>query len=279
MKIHPAISIAAIGIAAALPLLFSSTIMRDPSGKPNAKPVEIDKKISPTPATASSPQIGRLEPVAGIQIAPTPSKREQVLRLARSSSPMDKFSAYKIVADCVASKEKLIRVFAADSDGPPEQYMKAPVDNESEHCGDISPAEIVQRLQWLDEAAAHGIRGAAQQFVTIGPDGHGHGDSDARNFEWEQRALRHFEAGARHGDVYSSLTLSDRFDIGGVGESNPSFALIYYELAAEAYQREQGKPLRGAVSVTSRLQSRLTKEELARVPELKRELLERSTGS
>ena len=198
---------------------------------------------------------------------PTISKRAEAVSLANSANPQDKFRAYKIIADCVDAREKHVANHGSDPSGAIEFNINKNSVNESTLCGDISTAEISQRMQWLEAAASHGVHGAAQAFINVGPGGFGHATTPDK--EWESRALKYLDAGARNGDLYSLLNMSQRYESGQPEIRNPSVALAYYELAMEASRNQNGKPLYQEGAVVRRLQAQLTKDQLEAVPTVK----------
>ncbi len=201
------------------------------------------------------------------------SKRAEVLALARSDDPEDKFAAYKAAQACFDAREKYVHT-PGDAPGDPGHLSLNPnAMKEQSLCGDLSTTEILQRLQWLEAAAAAGVRGAAQAFINGGPNGYGY--SQNGDPTWESKISGFLEAGAKNRDVYALLVLSHRHESGPKELQDPLISLAYYELAMEASLEQRGRNLPQEEVVVRRLTAGLTPEQLAGLAAVKNTLLDK----
>lgn len=186
-------------------------------------------KIAETQATASqSPS------------SPAESKRAKVEALLKSGNPRDAFEAFKLIQKCFEAKQKFV---TGTEDGV--NYKPVPNPNtgpERELCGDLTNAEIVSRVRWLETAAKAGVPGAAYAFSLIGPAGYGAIDH-INDPEWNSRVREYFHAEAKNGDYYSALSLSTYYENESSSVGDRSRALTYYVLASLLYREKYNKDI------------------------------------
>jgi hypothetical protein len=123
-------------------------------------------------------------------------------------------------------------------------------------CGDLTPGQIVSRLQLLDRAGKAGVHGALLAAGIEGPDGLGvTGNEDPRSaayLEWTQRLTEYQQAGAKTGDQMALLSMSERYE----NERDMPKALAYLAAAIEL----SGRPRANTVA---RLSQSMTPEQAA----------------
>jgi hypothetical protein len=181
------------------------------------------------------------------------TKSQQVDKLGRSQSPVDAFRAYHIVRACVESR----RAETEAREYEPVPKPAAP----SQVCEDLTPGQVVSRMQLLERAAAVGVHGAMYAFVIEGPDGTGitgNEDSSAPAYaEWTRRLLIYQEAGVKTGDWMSLMSMSSRYE----NEQPPDIAksLAYWAALAELSSTSDAT----ASGMIARLSQALTPEQAA----------------
>jgi hypothetical protein len=129
---------------------------RPPPAPPNAAtaPQPVQAATAPAAPTTPAAPVGAALPLAL-------TKSQQVDRLAKSPSPVDAFTAYGIIRACVYSRRA-----ETEAHANPPHPMPAP---SREVCGDLTPGQVVSRLQLLERAAAAGVHGAMTAFAIEGP--------------------------------------------------------------------------------------------------------------
>ena len=207
---------------------------------------------------STDPQGKRVEATS----APKPpvSKSALVETLSKSGSPIDAFAAYKLIRECVTSRR--IETEVAQDPDPARRAKAIPP---AVACEDISPGQIVGRLELLDAAAAAGVHGAALAFGLEGPDGYGVRESgdprDASTAEWARRLTAQIEAGVKTGDRWSLMTMSNRYENGADVEKDMSKALSYWVAMVELERARTGEVPSKAQNTLNRLKRTLTPEQ------------------
>ena len=177
----------------------------------------------------AAPAAQQQAPAAPITAATPPAltKSQQVDKLAKSPSPVDAFTAYNIIRACVGARGAENEVYEH------EPYPKlAPP---SQACEDLTPGQVVSRMQLLERAAAAGVHGAMYAFGAEGHDGTGiTGNEDISTpayAEWTRRVMAYQEAGVKTGDWMSLMSMSNRYE----NEQPPDIAksLAYWAALAE----------------------------------------------
>jgi len=186
------------------------------------------------------------------------TKSQLVEKLRASGSPIDAFAAYKLIRACIVAKRA-----ESEVDQNPESSPKIP---SAQECEDISPGQMVSRFQLLEKAAKFGVHGAMYAFALEGPDGYGYlGTEDPTSpamAEWTKRIHDYQEAGARTGDRYSLMSLSNYYE----NEEPRDFskALSYWVAQNELEKAKTGKAdSKIYLNIIARLSLSLTPEQTA----------------
>jgi hypothetical protein len=184
---------------------------------PGHQPAPTTASAAPaTPATTVT--AGAPKPAAA---APVLTKAQRVDLLSKSPSPVDAFTAYNIIAPCVYARR-------AEAEGEKPMRFKS----SHEACEDLTPGQIVGRLQLLERAATAGVHGAAMESANEGPTGYGWvGNADRAGPEyeaWARRQMEFWAVGVKTGDAASLMTLSMQ-----VVNSDPVKALTYWVAKTE----------------------------------------------
>ena len=252
-------SVISLGVAGAI--VFSTTGTHELLQKVEPREQAPVTDISTHPVAAADgrdPQPRRVE-VASERKAAL-SKSALVEKLSKSGSPVDAFAAYKLIRECVTSRR--IETEVAQDPDPGRRAKTTPP---AVACEDISPGQVVSRLELLDAAAAAGVHGAALAFGLEGPDGYGvreGGDPrDSSTAEWARRLTAQIEAGVKTGDRWSLMTMSNRYENGADVEKDMSKALSYWVAMVELEKARTGEVPSKAQNTLNRLKRTLTHEQ------------------
>jgi hypothetical protein len=209
---------------------------------------------APVAAVASVAQKPSAEPVVEGYGA-------QVKTLLADGSPTAKLAAYKLLAQCAVNAERkrdLSRIDASSPDGAMARDRMSQFYAETEqHCVDVQPVDIAQRMALLEAALASGSPEAARTYWSAGP----YGDPTALESRpddplvvaWKERALTALNEAARHGDVETMSFLSSQYLMGDASMRDISKALGYEMAAQQAREAQQAPPLRGQDRLIARL--------------------------
>lgn len=103
--------------------------------------------------------------------------------------------------------------------------------DELEHvCANVTPAQIAERMNFLDAAARAGQRDAQVDYYMEGPDGNavpGSADDDAAIAQWKIQSLSYLKSAASSGDTFSLGLLANAYDAGLITPPDPKLALAY----------------------------------------------------
>ena len=179
-----------------------------------------------------------------------PSPAQQVDKLSKSSSPVDAFFAYNILRACVGVRRAESEVYENEPSHKAKPSAAA--------CGDVTPAQIVSRLQLLDRAGLAGVHGAMYAASLEGPDGSGAtGNENVSTPEyaaWTARLQQYQQAGVRTGDRASLMSLSQRYE----NERDMPKALTYW-----VAQAELSKPSHTTENIIARLSKTMLPDQAA----------------
>jgi thiamine monophosphate kinase len=185
------------------------------------------------------------------------SKARRIDLLAGTNKPADAFAAYLMIRDCVIARR---------ADREATEAVAQHREPSSSICGDIAPGQIASRLQLLDVSARAGVHGALYAFALEGPEGYGFDRSyvDSPSLrQWIEKIHLYQEAGAKTGDHYSLLSLSERYE--NDEPRSISKALSYWVAQNEVLKASASQADGSAYySVVARLSSKLSPEEADR---------------
>ena len=220
-------------------------------GRPSHPPAPL--RSSQTAAVVSQSSTLPVQQAIATPTPPTSSantvltKAQLVDKLSKRPSPVDAFAAYNIIRTCVFTRRSETEVYENQPSRPPTQTS-------AQACGDLTPGQIVSRLQLLDRAGRAGVHGALLAAGMEGPDGNGvTGNEDPQSpayAEWSRHLAEYLEAGAKTGDQMSLLGLSDKYE----NEHNMPKALAYWVAATELSHRPNS-------NVVARLSRSMTPEQ------------------
>ena len=223
--------------------------------------------LAPAPDVPATPAAAPSAPEPAARVANRfESLSQKVDRLARSTDPVDAFSAYQLVTTCI---------WARDHEGWMAHHI-LPGDREmlpttQQACGDIASDQIQSRLRWLERAALAGVHHAASEMLKEGPDGLGvSGSSDIaapENAAWKQRVEAALDAGVHTCDADSMESRVNGYETGLGVEQDRAKALTYW--IAYMACRQHGDAgttaaLANGDSVTQRMGTTLTAEQIAK---------------
>lgn len=171
------------------------------------------------------------------------SKSAQIDALMKAGKPADLYAAYKLVRDCASARE-------AAATAEPSQRKEWRTPAPADACGDITNGQSTSHLQWLEIAAIAGVRDAALSYAVETQ----HETSDADHV---RRMLAVFEAGAKNGDAYSLIAISNRAE----DERDWSRALTYWIAANEVIRKTKGKDAPHSRDIENRLAAQLTPDQ------------------
>jgi hypothetical protein len=135
----------------------------------------------------------------------------------------------------------------------------------SQACEDLTPGQVVSRIQLLERAAAAGVHGAMYAFGMEGPEGTGITGNEDTSIpayaEWSRRVMAYQEAGVKTGDWMSLMSMSNRYE----NERPPDIAksLSYWVAQAELSATSDAE----MTSIIARLSQALTPEQAAAATE------------
>lgn len=203
-----------------------------------------------------------------------PSLSEEFAKLVDTGSPIDAFHAYDIATRCAESQadekaaemqapgERSAETNAALKDGT---FRATTVAN----CGDLTSAQVADRVKYLTQAANAGVPMAALRLVEQGPWGDQTAlttrPDDPAVLEWRRQMVGLIELAAGKGDYAAMDSLSTMYRTGSgiLGERDPGKALMYATAKWEAYQQATGRTSAFAKQEVSQLAAGLTPQEAA----------------
>jgi hypothetical protein len=204
--------------------------------------------MAPLPSTSAATPTTQQAPAASAALAAAPplavrTKAQQIDALVKTGKPADLFAAYKLVRDCVSARN-----LAATTEPAQRQEWHTP--SPAEACGDITNAQTTSARQWLDVAAMAGVRDSALAYAMAT-------QNEPPDADHVQRMLAVFDAGAKLGDAYSLIALSNRAE----EEKDWSKALTYWTAANEAIRRVKGRDVPNNRDIENRLAMPLTPDQ------------------
>lgn len=185
------------------------------------------------------------------------SKSAEVTRLVATGVAEDAFKAWSLLAACNDRRRAEQEARANVASGPPEwlaerakKLRNGDLARESQAaCGDISQAQIGERLKHLERAAEAGIPHAAFGLMREGP----WGDPSAMLSRWDDpavqawvgRLLELLKIAAAKGDLDALEVLVLQHRDGGalVKHRDPAAALMYGTAHSIAYKRQYGREI------------------------------------
>jgi hypothetical protein len=250
-------SVIFFGVAGAL--VFSTTRTSEPTSK-------VESEIQHGPVVSVPDDLNVREPAVQVTAEPKPtlSKSALVDKLSKSGSPVDAFTAWKLLSDCVNARRH-----ETESAQEPNPSAQAKTVSPAVACQDISPGQISSRLELLNIAALAGVHEAAMRFANEGPDGNGFSASgqfdtnDPSNAEWVRRTRAQIEAGVKTGDRWSFMVMSNQYENGDGGvERDMGKALAYWVAMVEFEKATTGKAPNSSENIINRLKRTLTPEQV-----------------
>ena len=194
-------------------------------------------KAAPAGATTSAARLaspsrersGPGAPASAAQpVAPEASLSKRVDRLSRSNDPHDAYAAYRLVRQCIEARGRALQG-ASDA-----------ASSVAAACADLASDQIQARLVWLDRAARAGVRHAAEDYGTEGPQGLlVPGEAQRDSSEWQSRMAAYYDVGALNCDLASILSVVARYRLGHYA-ADPSAALTTWAAAQECNAQHKG---------------------------------------
>lgn len=257
--------------ASAAVLVLSAVLYGLKSFQPEAKPGSSERPVSQTlpdrGAEFGEPAASKPLSIAN-QTASEParlessSKADLIEKLTLRQDPGSAFEAYKIIRTCVESREDQLHVAEHAADGLKERQEKPDA-----ACGNISPGQVASRDQLLKKAALAGVHGAAEALLLEGPTGEGNAPVNDPNspevIAFNDMLLAAWNAGAKHGDLYSLRALATRAEM--LDQSSPNYAeALKYTIAAnDVSQQQTGRDIRHFEGEVERLKSKLNTQQIS----------------
>ena len=199
------------------------------------------------------------------------TRAQQIDALLKTKNPVQAYAAYKLVQACMFSRTH--EVEARESPSWAQRHHWTPP---TATCGDITPGQIVARLQGLGIAADAGVHGAMRDFATEGPDGAGWAvpHDPVVIAAWNERAKAQVKAGVASGDLDAISTAFAWYHGGGVeGNQDLPQALKYAVAWNEVSIAQTGKAANGALVNIEGLTAALPAEQAATAIEAGRKLV------
>lgn len=196
---------------------------------PDAEP---DKPI-PTPAPVGAAVIngrnGRAVDLGGKTIAAYVAER---IGKARSGDAQAAYEVYQAESICAAIQDPV-----AEYQVPAErETFLREREKPAALCAGISPAQVQERLGFLNAAARAGHLKAQLDFFTEGPYGHEYdmaaGATDPIVIKWKEDALSYLKQAGDQCDHFALATLSNVYDAGTLSERDMRSSMAYAIAAA-----------------------------------------------
>lgn len=203
-------------------------------------------------------------PLATAAGPPASGLADEFARLVASDDPADAFRAYDMAARCVESQadERAAEMQAPGERSPETAAALAAGTFKSAtvaSCGDLTGAQLRDRLKYLRLAADAGVPMAAIWLVEEGPWGDPSAlftrPDDPAVLEWRKQMVGLIELAAGKGDYAAMDSLSSMYQTGSgiLGVRDPAKALTYAVAKWETYRRATGRTSGFAAQEVSRL--------------------------
>ena len=140
----------------------------------------------------------------------------------------DADAAYKVflAADvCAVTNEPLPKM----EPGEDMQAMQKERSDLEKICRDVTPAQVAERMSFLDAAARAGNHNAQIDFYMEGPNGGARqaGSEDEAKAQWKNQSLAYLKEAASGGDTFSLGLLANAYDAGILSDPDAKLSLAY----------------------------------------------------
>ena len=165
----------------------------------------------------------------------------------------DVAAAYKVfqAADLCAGNDAAVPDFRSDAER--EDFMQER-ERITRLCEGVTPAQIQERMRFLDTAAHAGNRDAQIDFYMEGPQGTTAqiDENDPVRLQWKTDSLAYLKAAGNQGDAFALGLLANVYYAGLLGEADPKLSLAYtvanatarnIEMSPEALRARYGDQL------------------------------------